>query len=103
MMYLIDLWGLLWGTWTDFFAKILGPNAGNVFFIVPIMVLAMGLWFKNPEKPMMPMVFIIGSCAILGTGHLFVNSYGVGAFFLIVCALGLTKLVLDVVFNRGNG
>jgi hypothetical protein len=100
-LLLIDLWDMLWGTWTDMFEGILGPGGGNVFFLVPIMVLAGGLWFKNPEKPMMPIVFIIGSCALLGSGHIFFHAYGAGVLFLVVAALGMTKLIIDVVFNRG--
>jgi uncharacterized membrane protein YfcA len=99
---LIDLWDTLWGTWTNLFESILGPGGGNVFFIVPIMVIAMGLWVKNPDKTSMPLVFIIGSCALLGSGHIFFHASGAGIFFLIVCALGMMKLVVDTVFNKGG-
>jgi len=99
----VDLWDLMWGTWTDFFEMILGPGGSNVFFLVPIMVLAMGLWIKNDDKPMIAVVFIIGSCALLGSGNLFFHAYGAAAIFLIVAALGMTKLVIGTVFNRTGG
>jgi uncharacterized membrane protein YfcA len=100
MLFTVDLWNLLWGTWTGFFEKILGPGGGNVFFLVPIMVLAMGLWIKNGDKPMLAVVFIIGSCALLGSGNLFFHAYGAALIFLIITALGMTKLIMDAVFNR---
>jgi len=101
-LFLIDLWSLLWGTWTGFFEKILGPGGGNVFFLVPIMVLAMGLWVKNPEKPMLAVVFIIGSCALLGSGNIFLHAYGASVIFIIVTAIGITGLVMNVVLNKGG-
>jgi hypothetical protein len=93
----------LWSTWTNFFDSILpGENNGMVFFLVPIMVLAMGLWVKNPEKPMLPTVFIMGSCALLGSGGLFVGAYGASFIFLILTALCMTALVMNVVWNKGG-
>lgn len=98
----IDMWDWFFGSWTDFFESILGPGGGNVFFLVPILVLAAGLWFKVPDKPMVPLTFIIASCAILATGNLFVKAYGVSILFIIVCALGMTGLIMNVVYHRGN-
>ena len=99
-MLAIDLWGMITGSWTALFEKLLGPGGGNVFYLVPILVLTMGLWTKNSDKPMLPVVFLILMCALLGSGNIFVGAYGAGAVCIILCALGLTSLVLNIVFQQ---
>jgi hypothetical protein len=97
-----SIWNMMWGTWTNFFERILGPGGGNVFFLVPIMVLTVGLWFKNPNQPLAALVFLIGSCALWGSANIFVGAYNVGYLFLIITALGMTGLVLKTLFQKGG-
>lgn len=97
-----SLWELAFGTWTHFFESILGPGGGNVFFLVPIMVLTVGLWFKNPSNPMAAVVFLMGSCALWGSANIFVGAYNVGYLFLIISALAITGLVLKTLFQKGG-
>jgi hypothetical protein len=97
-----DPFGTIFSPWTDFFEGILGPGGGNVFFLVPILVLAMGLWVKNNEKPMIAVVFLIGSSALLGLGNIFVHAYGAAVICLVLSALGITSLVMNVIFHRGG-
>jgi len=93
----------IWSTWTNLFDRILpGENNGMVFFLVPIMVLAMGLWMKNPEKPMIAVVFVIGSCGLLSTGGIFVGAYGASLIFIIFSALGLTAMIMNIVWHKGG-
>ena len=93
----------MWHTWTSGFDAILpGENNGMVFFLVPIMVLAMGLWVKNPDKPMIPIVFVMGSCGLLSSGGLFVGAYGASIIFVIFTGIGLTALIMNVVWHKGG-
>lgn len=94
--------GTIFKPFTDFFEAILGPGGGNVFFLVPVLVLAAGLWFKNPDKPIMPVVFIIGSSALLGLGNIFAHAYGAAAICIILVALGFTGLIMNTVFHQGG-
>lgn len=94
--------GTIFSPFTDFFEGILGPGGGNVVFLVPVLVLAFGLWVKNNEKPMLAVVFIIGSSALLGLGNLFVHAYGAAVICLVLTGLGLTSMILNVVFHRSG-
>jgi hypothetical protein len=97
-----DPFGTIFSPWTDFFEAILGPGGGNVFFLVPVLVLAGGLWFKNPDKPILPVVFLIGSSALLGLGNIFAHAYGAALICIILVALGFTGLIMQTVFNQGG-
>ena len=99
---MMDIWNLMWGTWTGFFERILGAGGGNVFFLVPIMVLTVGLWFKNPNQPMAAVVFLIGSCALFSSVNMFVGAYNVGYLFMIVSAIAMTGLILKTLFQKGG-
>ena len=100
MIFDIDMWSYLTGAWTSLFEKILGPGGGNVFYLVPVLVLTMGLWVKNPDKPMVPIAFLIVMCALLGSGNIFLGAYGAAVICIILSALGITGLVLNIVFQR---
>jgi hypothetical protein len=97
-----DPFGTIFSPFTDFFEALLGPGGGNVFFLVPVLVLTVGLWFKNPEKPILPVVFLIGSSALLGLGNVFAHAYGAAVICIVLCALGLTGLIMQTVFHQGG-
>lgn len=102
MMLMLDLWDYMFGTWTRFFESILGTGGGNVFFLVPIMVLTAGLWFKNPNQPMAAIVFLMGSCALFSSINIFIGAYNIGYLFLIITALAMTGMVLKTIFQKGG-
>ena len=99
-----DFWsnpfGNLFSTWTDLFARILGPGAGNVFWLVPIMVLAWGVYLKT-DDPMMGAVFLMGGCALMGSGSIFTGAIGAGIVFIIITALAMTGMILKIVYHKG--
>jgi len=97
-----DPFGTIFEAFTSFFESILGPGGGNVFFLVPILVLAYGLWVKNPEKPIIAMIFLIGSSAILSLGNIFMHAWGAAVICIVLSALGLTAMVMNVVLHRGG-
>jgi hypothetical protein len=97
-----DPFGTIFSPFTDFFEAILGPGGGNVFFLIPVLVLAAGLWFKNPNKPIMPVVFLIGSSALLGLGNVFAHAYGAAVVCLVLTGLGFTGLIMNTVFQKGG-
>ena len=95
-----DPFGVIFSTWTGFFERILGDGGGNVFFLIPVFVLAYGLWVKNPNEPMLPTVFFLGSSALHGAGNLFMHAYGAGILSLVLCGIALTSLIINTVFQR---
>ena len=97
---MVDVWQMIWGAWTNLFEKLLGPGGGNVFFLIPVLVLTMGLWVKNPDKPMVAVAFLIIMCALLGSGNIFLHASGAAAVCIILSALGLTSMVLNIVFQQ---
>lgn len=94
--------GTIFGPFTQFFEALLGPGGGNVFFLVPVLILAFGLWVKNNEKPIIAVVFITGSSALLGLGNVFVHAYGAAVICIILTGLGFTSLIMNVVFHQGG-
>ena len=97
-----DPWGTIMSPWTGLFESLLGAGGGNVFYLVPVLVLSYGLWVKNPDKSMLAVVFLIGSSALLSLGNVFAHAYGAAAVCVILCALGLTSMIMNVVFHRGG-
>jgi len=97
-----DPWGTIFSPFTNFFESILGPGGGNVFYLIPVMVLTAGLWFKNPDKPMLALVFMVGSCALMSTGNIFLHASGAAIICIVFTALGITAMVMNIVFHRGG-
>jgi hypothetical protein len=83
--------------YTDFFQDIVGNR--DVFYLVPLIALTLGIWFKT-EEPIMAAMFMIGAGGILGTSTLFIGVYSLGILFTIFAAIGLTILVISLVLNR---
>lgn len=94
-----DPFGNLFSTWTDLFERILGEGAGNVFWLVPILVLAYGIYYKT-DDPMMGVIFIMGSCALLASGSIFAGAIGAGVVFILITGLAMTGLILKTVFQK---
>lgn len=92
--------GVIFKAFTDFFESILGPGGGNVFYLFPILILTFGLWVKNPDEPMLPVVFFIGSSALLGAGSLFMHAYGAAIISLVLCGFALTGLIMNTVLQK---
>lgn len=84
-------------TFTNFFNSLLG--AGDVFYLIPLIALTFGIWYKTDE-PIMATMFMIGSGAILSTSSLFIGYTVLGLMFTIFTAIGIVGLVVGLIFRK---
>ena len=90
-------WNTTWSPYTDFFQRIFGNGA--LFFLVPIMVLALSLYVKTRNITMVAM-FMIGSGILMSSGSMFTNAPQVSLIFIIFTALGFVALILSLLFQQ---
>jgi hypothetical protein len=91
--------GAVFSTWTDLFEHILGPGAGNVFWLVPILVFSYAVYLKT-DDPMMGTVMLMGGCALLGSGSIFTGAIGAGLVFILITALAMTGMITRIIFQK---
>ena len=92
-----DIIGTAFSPFTDVFQHLVGN--GNAFYLVPLIALTLGIWFKT-EEPIMAAMFMVGAGSILGTSTLFIGLTDLGTLFIIFTAIGFTILVISLVLNR---
>lgn len=92
----IPLWNYTTGPFTDLFEKFLGN--GYVFFLVPLVVLTIGLYIKT-QNIVVPAMFMIASGAILGFTLLAVGVPYAGLIFIIFAALGIVSLFANLIYG----
>jgi hypothetical protein len=95
--FINDPIGTAFSPFTNLFRDLVGN--GNVFYIVPLIVFTIGLWYKTDE-PIMAAMFMIGSGAILGMGTLTAGMESLGILFTIFAAIGLTILIVSLILER---
>ena len=94
-----NLWNTTFGPFTLLFQQITGH--GNLFFLIPFIVLTVGLYFKT-RKPVIPALFMITGGALLGSGSMFIGAIDIAIAFYVFAALGFTSLIMDLYFkSRG--
>ena len=86
-----------YGPWTDLFGSILGN--GNVFFLVPVIVLTYGVYLKT-ESPIMASLFMITSGSLLGSGSIFVGAHDLAIAFTVFTAFGFVALFASILFMK---
>jgi len=92
-----DIIGTALSPFTNLFQQIIGN--GNVFYLVPIIALSLGIWYKTDE-PVFASMFIIGVGGILGMGSLLAGVEDLGIMFTIFAAIGLTILIISLILER---
>jgi len=95
--FIEDPIGTAFSPFTNLFQTIFGN--GYVFYLIPLIVFTMMIWYKTDE-PIMAAMFMIGSGTILGMGTLFAGIETLGVLFTIFSAIGLTILVISLILER---
>lgn len=95
--FMNNTFGIPFSPYTDLFQNIFGN--GNAFFLVPLIALTIGIWYKT-EEPIMASMFMIGAGAILGMGSMTIGLNDMGLMFTIFSAIGLTILIMSFIFGR---
>ena len=86
-------------SFTDLFEGLINPNAGQVFFLFPLVVLTYGVQLKVKNYTVTSM-FMIGAGATLSGGGMFIGTSTMAAVFLIFSAMGFVGLFLSIYFQR---
>jgi hypothetical protein len=89
--------GTAFSPFTNIFQQLVGN--GNIFYLVILIALTLGIWYKTDE-PIMASMFMLGSGAILGAGTLTIGMESLGIMFTIFSAIGLTILVVSLILER---
>ena len=90
-------WNVTFSPYTDMFESIFGN--GNVFYLIPLIVLAFGIYMKT-ENPVMAAMFIMASGGIFTMGTMLAGLPELGMMFTIFTAIGIAILVTSVVFQK---
>lgn len=90
-------WNTTFSPYTDMFSQIFG--SGNVFYIIPIIVLAFGIYIKT-ENPVFASVFIMGASGIFAMGTFLAGLPELSMMFTIFTAIGITIVVASIVFQK---
>ena len=93
-------WNTTLSPYTDLFENIFGN--GNVFYILPIIVLAFGIYMKT-ENPVFAAMFFMAASGIASMGLLLAGVPELGMMFTIFTAIGFTIVVIGVIFQKKGG
>jgi hypothetical protein len=95
--FINDPIGTAFKPFTDIFQHLVGN--GNVFYLVPLIALTLGIWYKTDE-PVMASMFMLGSGAILGAGTMTAGMESMSIVFTIFAAIGFTILIVSLILER---
>jgi len=89
-------WNTTFSPFTNLFQIIFGN--GNVFYLVPLIALTIGIYYKTDE-PVLASLFMIGSGGILSLGTFFAGVETLGIMFTIFAAIGIAVLVISLIMQ----
>lgn len=84
---------------TDVFESLIGEGSGNVFWLIPVIVLTFGIYVKT-NNATVTSIFMMGSGVLLGSANIFLGASVMAAVFYIFSGLGFVGLILDLYFQR---
>ena len=90
-------WNTTFSPYTGMFEQIFGN--GNVFYLIPLIVLAFGVYLKT-ENPIMAAMFMIGAGGIFSMGTMLAGLPELAMMFTIFTAIGVTIIVAGIVFQK---
>ena len=90
-------WNTTFSPFTDYFQSIFGN--GNVFYLIPIIVIAFGIYIKTRD-PVFASAFIMTSSGIFAMGTFLAGLPEMGMMFTVFTAIGITILVVSDIFLR---
>lgn len=90
-------WNTTFSPYTDMFGQIFGN--GNVFYLIPLIVLAFGIYIKT-ENPVMAAMFMMASGGIFAMGTMLAGLPEMAMMFTIFTAIGVTIIVAGIVFQK---
>ena len=88
--FIVNLWNKTFSPYTDLFQKYVGN--GNIFFLLPVIGLTMGIYVNSKGNLPLVSVFMLGTGALLCVGSLALGNPELALLFGIFSAVGLIPL-----------
>lgn len=92
----LPLWNYSTDPFTNLFEHFFGQ--GEVFYLVPLIVLTMGLYIKT-DNIVVPSMFMIASGSILSISTFAIGIPTVGFLFAIFTAIGVASLFINLIYG----
>ena len=73
---------------------------GDGFMIIPVSVIAGALFIQKNYDPVAPSLFMLTSCALLGSGSLFAGYGEMAIVYILFSGIGLASLFISIYFKR---
>ena len=96
LTFFLELWNYSTDPWTDLFKHFFGH--GEIFYIIPVIVLTVGLYIKT-NNITVPSMFMIGSGVLLGVTTLIMGMPILGLIFIIFGAIGIGSLFINLIYG----
>lgn len=84
---------------TNLFETLIHPNAGGVFWLLPLIILTLTIQLKVKDSTVTSM-FMIASGALLSGGGIFLGASTMAGVFIIFSAIGFVSLFMSIYFQR---
>jgi len=91
-----SLWNKSFSPYTDLFEHMFGN--GEVFFLFPLIVLAIALYVKT-RSPVMVAMFMVASGALGGSSGLFLHLPVMATVMYIFMAMGIAGLFISLFYG----
>jgi hypothetical protein len=92
----LELWNWSTGPFTDLFEHFFGNGA--VFYLVPLIVLTIGLYIKT-NNVTVPSMFMIGAGSILAVSTFTLGLPDMALIFTIFTAIGIGSLFINLIYG----
>lgn len=92
----LELWNYSTDPFTNLFEHFFGH--GEVFYLVPLIVLTIGLYIKT-NNVVVPSMFMIASGALVGLSAFTFGVPTVGFLFIIFAAIGIASLFIGLIYG----
>lgn len=93
----LELWNYSTDPFTYLFEHFIGH--GEVFYLVPLIVLTIGLYIKTNGNIVVPSMFMISSGLVLGVSTLSMGIPTMGLMFIIFAAIGIASLFINLIYG----
>lgn len=93
-------WNTTFSPYTGLFENIFGN--GNIFYVLPIIVLAFGIYMKT-NNPVFAGMFFMAASGIISISTLMGGLPELSMMFTIFTAMGFTIVVVGVIFQKKGG
>lgn len=92
----LELWNYSTDPFTNLFEHFIGN--GEVFYLVPLIVLTIGLYIKT-DNIVVPSMFMIASGAIFSIATFSIGIPTMGFMFAIFATIGIASLFINLIYG----